>query len=322
MHGPDAARSVADCPCQSPFTLLPQGDFQSYRDYLSGLLASFSDLRRRCEALHLVMVPEPKWTIFQEFAQGSADRAHLRPILFLAYRHQTLGRLTRPVHRFVLGDSGIRGDVSPQYRKDLQEDWMRGKNEEDRHRKARSFQGRLAELQAAAWLESQGWEVAGLELLGGDFDIAVRSPRAEHVLIEVKFFGTSDEIFQASIASLAGAPAAFSLSPYDAANYVLFRACEAAKQLVKGDGIRTILLVFGGLAWTESYSFPLTNSWIDWTHPSFFEGSGDWQEFLNRKKLSAIELASRLQPLTSIDRICLVVQRDDLGLETLATYSP
>lgn len=84
---------------------------------------------------------------------------------------------------------------------------MREARELERHRKARIFTGRLAELQVAEWLELNGWTVSGLEALGAAHDIQAIAPGAHTTTsIEVKTIGVEDVDFEMIVASLKGTP--------------------------------------------------------------------------------------------------------------------
>jgi hypothetical protein len=76
----------------------------------------------------------------------------------------------------------------------------------ERHRKYRIFAGRLAELQFAQWLESQGWEISGLEALREGPDVEGRASGRPDTAFEVKVIGTEDNDFRTMVASLTGEP--------------------------------------------------------------------------------------------------------------------
>ncbi len=310
-----------DCACQRASTLVDPGEYQGYSEYLKDLLAGFSEIRNACPALKSVLIPEKVWPAFQEWSRKPPDQAHMRPILFLAYKRATLHRLTIPIHRFVLDGSELHEKITNQYRKDLREQWMMAEDCLKRHRQSKSFFGRLAELQTASWLESEkGWEIKNLEMWGGDFDFTASSTGGERASIEVKYLGTSEEAFESGRSSLQGGVGLYSLRPNDAANFLLLRACEAARQLERSTDLRIVILIVSDSTWDDSFGFPLENTWIDWQEPNFFQGTGSWEDFLLKNKISAAQLNSYIARLATIQQIWVLRQKDDFQLEVFSQY--
>ena len=58
-------------------------------------------------------------------------------------------KVTGPVHRYLLTETGISPNARKQYVKDLREKWMLDPDPCERHRLSRTFRGRLIELQYA-----------------------------------------------------------------------------------------------------------------------------------------------------------------------------
>lgn len=92
------------------------------------------------------------------------------------------------------------------------------------------------------------------------------------------------------------------VSPYDAADYILFRVYEAAKQL-QGIGCdRTAVVVVEGQTWFR-FQLQLSDGWIDWANPRFF--SADVGEgFLAKQRKRYPNLLDDLTPaLRSLNAI-------------------
>jgi hypothetical protein len=190
-----------------------------------------------------------------------------------------LERLVAPIRRYLFRDDEVRPEVVKQYRQDLRESWMMSADLQRRHEKVRSFVGRIAELQVAEWLETQGWSVASLEALGGIVDIEARSSNESmRAGVEVKFIGVEDGDFVRIVDSLNKKPQVAAVCPYDAANYMLVRAYEAALQLRRFDGHRLVVLVVQELTW-HRFDVPLQRGWIEWKAPRLFPPN-DGQSFL------------------------------------------
>ena len=147
------------------------------------LLASFSAVRAGCPALGKVLLPDSIWQDFQGWCVHPDDIAEHRSVLLRAYLRGFLGRVTLPIHRYLLASGAIRTDARKQYIKDLQETWLRNQEPLERHRKWRIFHGHLVELQLAAWLEEQSYAITGLEALreGPDIEAVLRRfPEVTH----------------------------------------------------------------------------------------------------------------------------------------------
>lgn len=259
-----------------------------------GLLELFAAVRSRCPALHRILVPDEVWPDFQQWHRQPDTVAHHRSILLLAMERGHLGRVTSAVHRYLMTAGLPRSDVRQQYLRDLRERWMLYSDPIERHQKAKMFTGRLVELQFAEWLELQGWTVSGLEALREGPDIEAYASDRQTTAFEVKFIGTENDDFALILESLAGQPAGGPVSPYDAANYLLFRVYEAAKQLQRSAYDRTAIVVVEELTWFR-FELQLRAGWIDWAHPRFFSGHA-WEPFLARQRTRYPNLLDDLQP--------------------------
>jgi hypothetical protein len=87
-----------------------------------------------------------------------------------------LGRLTSPIHRYLIRGGALHPNVSRQYVTDLRERWMHHPDALKRHHLSKGHDGLVVELQCAEWLETRGWTVVGLEALRPG-RILKRSPR-------------------------------------------------------------------------------------------------------------------------------------------------
>lgn len=135
------------------------------------------------------MVPDDIWPDFERIVQAGFDKARHWPITLKALHHGYIGRITTPLHRYLIDGNKVVSQLTPQYRKDLTEKWISEKTYLERHKKSRIFQGKLAELLAATWIENQRWTIGGLEALGAEFDIEAKSPDNLLSSIEVKYIG-------------------------------------------------------------------------------------------------------------------------------------
>lgn len=271
-----------------------------YGDLGQGLLDTFAAVRERCPALNRILVPDDLWPTFQEWDRQLPDDDLHRSILLLAMERGHLGRVTAGIHRYLIEAGAPRANLGQQYLQDLQERWIKYRDPLERNRKSRAFLGRLVELQCAEWLESQGWTILGLEALGEKSDIVARNDAGTVTAFEVKFVGREDEDFVLMLNSLSGKPAGRWASPYTPANYLLFRAYAAAKQLQRTGTGRIALLVILDATWGR---FRLPLDWINWRNPKFFDdGDRTWQKFLEdkRKRQLDSDLQTALRDLDAI----------------------
>lgn len=239
------------------------------------------------------------WPDFQKWHRQADEEAQHQSILLLAMKRGHLGRVTSAVHRYLITGNRPKPNVRPQYLKDLRERWLSYPDPKERNKKFRIFFGRLAELQFAEWLELEGWRVCELEALRKEQengpDIEAWAARGGHAAFEVKFIGVEDDDFTSVLKSLADQPAAGPVSPYAAANYILFRAYEAARQLHGMSCDRIAVVVVDDPTW-HRFNLQLGNGWIDWTKPSFFPADEVWERFLECQQNRYPDLAADLQP--------------------------
>jgi hypothetical protein len=274
-------------------------------------LEVFGAVRSCCPALHQIFVPDEVWPGFQQWHRQSDTVVCHRSILLLAMERGHLGRVTSAVHRYLIPEGFPKPDVRQQYLQDLRERWMLYSDPKERHQKFRMFAGRLVELQFAEWLESQSWTISGLEALQEGPDIEAYASDSRPAAFEVKFIGTTDSYFAAILESLAGQSALRFPSLHGAANYLLFRVYEAAKQLQRGARDRIAVVVVEELTW-PMFRSQLTNSWIDWANPKFFSSGQVWEEFMACQRTRYPDLPNDLQPtLRSLNAVWMLKQSAD-----------
>ncbi len=256
-----------------------------YGDLGQGLFHAFASVRECCPALKRILVPDEVWPDFQQWDRDLRDGDLHQSTLVLAMARGHLGQTTSAIHRYLMEGGVPRADIRPQYREDLQEKWMRYKDPKKRNSKSREFLGHLIELQCAEWLESQGWTITGLEALREGPDIEAKDNLGVATAFEVKFIGREDEDFVLMLNSLSDKqPTGRWASPYSPANFLLFRAYEATKQLQQIDCRRIAVLVILDATW-GNFRLALSDNWINWHNPAFFDdGDKKWQEFLEKKR--------------------------------------
>jgi hypothetical protein len=272
-------------------------------------------VRDSCVALRNVLLPNSVWPKFRDWHSRPDNVAWHCSIVFLAFRQGYLGRVTSAVHRYLISEGELRSDVRKQYLQDLREKWMLYPDPVERHQKARMFQSRLAELQCAEWLETQGHKVVGLEALTNGPDIETVSANLDRQVFEVKFIGTEDADLSTILLSIAGKRAADWVSPYTAANYLVFRTYEAAKQLESVVGGKTAVLIIDESAWWR-FDMPLRDGWIDWRKPEFIGQDSDWDAFLNKQKTRYADIPGDLASAISVlDTLWIVKQKVGFDFE-------
>src|SRR5262249_46296922 len=146
-----------------------------------------ADVRERCPALKQLLAPDEVWELIVANSTEPLDDALHCSCLAKAYHHGNLGRLTGPIHQFLLTGPDVDARLTKQYRQDLRERWLAETSERSRHEEFRRFLGKIVELQVASWLADHQWNVTGLEALGERVDIAASSPENIPHAIEVKY---------------------------------------------------------------------------------------------------------------------------------------
>ena len=146
------------CPCQSFIISNKHHVFEE-----------FSSLREKCLALKDILIPDIIWDDFCKVAITAADSDRHQSILLNAFINGFLSKITSPVHRYLIEVSTIHKNLTQQYKKDLSERWILEGTPLAKHKKARSFRGKLLELLISEWLTVTGWRIDNLEALGGNF---------------------------------------------------------------------------------------------------------------------------------------------------------
>lgn len=288
---------AASCSCAAPLL-----------DENGASLESFAKVRACCPALHQVLLPDSIWHEFQDWCTNPDDVAGHRSVLWIAHQRHCLHRVTSPIHRYLLTGATIRSNVREQYIKDLQERWLGNEEPLERHRKWRIFQGHLAELQLAVWLEDQSYAIEGLEALREGPDIEATSADGLSTAFEVKYIGLEDGDFQLRIDCDAGR----TVSVPGPINYLIFRIYEAAKQLQRAHANRTAAVIIDYDAW---FRFELGFGSINWKNPEFLAAAGEqWDAFIAKQNEKYPQLTNELaETICSLDSIWVIVQSSDFS---------
>ncbi len=172
------------------------------------------------------------------------------------------------------------------------------------------------------WLEDKSYEIVGLEALREGPDIEAISPDGLRTAFEVKLIGDEDNdmkrlLKKRLLKSIAGKPSPDSVSPYDAMNYLAFRAYEAAVQLGSVGANRVIVLAVDVTAWWR-FEPQLENRWIDFRQPKFFqqEASASGHEFIENQKNKYPNFPGDCAAaMREVDSIWIVTKSSDIQLE-------
>lgn len=266
----------SDCVCH---TVTPTHEILG----LNQVMNDFEYVRSNCPALKEILIPDNIWLDYKKAVFEKMDRALHLPFSFNAFKNSELKRITSPIHRYLIEN----GKPKQQLQYNLKDHWMiKRKNEFERQEISKKYLGKLIELQCAEWIEEElGWKVSNLAALGGKSDIEAMSPENIAYVIEVKYRGIYDEMFESMLKSLSGEGGAFTLSPYTACDLILFAIYTAAKQLMKLSLTTSsiVFIVIDGWAW-EIIKIPLRKKWIDQNNPGFFKKNQEIEDYLNKQK--------------------------------------
>lgn len=246
-------------------------------------IKEFALLRDNCPALNQILIPDSHWDNFKNAAVESANDAHHKPMLFLAYQRGYLNRLTSPIHQFLLSGKNIRSDVTMQYKQDLVEKWMSKNDVYKRQEISRIYHGKLSEIIIAKMLAQSDWLITNLEAWGGGVDIECISKLGKQHAIEVKYIGQEDNSFNSVVKSLKGEDSTYSMSPYSSVNFLIFKIYTAAQQLLSLSCRKIVCIVISSESWFERFEIPLKEKWIKWDSPNFFNNDLVWNQFLYEK---------------------------------------
>lgn len=271
----------------------------------------FGDIRLGCPALRHLLVPDDAWPLVVAAAREASDAAFHASYLLLAFERGHLAKITAPVHRFLLRDGQPHPRLTAQYRQDLQERWLAEPDEVGRHSRFRGLFGKIVELQLAGWIAERGFHIAALEALGGAADIVAQSAAGDTWSFEVKYIGREDEDFCEVLRSLAGEPCGGAVSPYAAANYLLFRVYEGARRLRQGrQGVPVVAVVIDASSW-HRFAVPLKDGWIRWKAPGFFPATDRWDRFLQNQRRRYPDLDAELAAVVSSASLWVLRATDD-----------
>jgi hypothetical protein len=266
-------------------------------------IASFGEIRAGCPALREILVPDSIWQEFQGWCDRLDETEVQQSVLLIAHQRGSLGRVTSPIHRYLLQSETVRADARKQYTEDLQETWLGKLEPLERHRKWRMFHGRVAELQFAEWLEQQSYTITGLEALREGPDVEAVSPSGLRSTFEVKFVGSEGADLERQVKSLKGGLSWDWVSLSAPVNYLMFLAYKAAEQLRGARGSKTATLIIDEMAWLR-FELQLKERLVDWTHAKFVAADGKWDQFvaLKLKKHPRLldDLAETIRTLDSI----------------------
>jgi hypothetical protein len=220
-----------------------------------------------------------------------------------------------PVHRYLLDGESVRPNASRAYLGSLSEKWWQEHDPLERHKKYRAYCGKLTELRFAEWLESQGWVATNLEAWGGPCDVTANTDDGA-TDFEIKTIGVDDVTFEMGLSSFEDKPLGHSISPQAAADYLLFRAHEAAGQLTRHSqqgNRRVAVIIIEELAW-DGFVIQLGEGWIDWGSPAF-SSSDEYSDFIRKKHEENPCLQGDLaDSLRSIDEVWFFKLHSDFRL--------
>ncbi len=187
-------------------------------------------------------------------------------------------------------------NLTRQYKEDLRERWIYEEDCTKRQKKANLFSSRIAEIQTALWLSKKGWIIENLEAYNKNSCDIEASKDNLYFVFEVKSIGMEQDYFQHLINSnMFRSPLWF--NPADGQNYVLYRICEAAKQLekIELEKNKVVVIVIHGEAWATLININCKNF-------QFSDGSEKWRRFLLGKK-NPEELKAMTEFISNLNEI-------------------
>jgi len=154
-------------------------------------------------------------------------------------------------------------------------------------------------------MSARGWRVTGLAALGADVDIAAVSPAEQAYGFEVKYVGHATSEFLVEVDALAnpaGGGGAVSMVN-DAANYLLFRVYEAAKQLQNYGQRNGVAVAIEQRTWARLQR----NAAVSWEAPAFLGASDRWNAFLERQRARYGNFEAEMAEIVPrLDRLCIM----------------
>lgn len=231
----------------------------------NGALTLLAELREASPVLGELLLPDEMWDDFEASCIRSDSSLHCS-MLVNAVERGFIERITGPLERYLMDGGKVRDRVTKQYRKDLRETWVLADEPISRHRQAAIFRGRLTELQVAEWLESQGATITGLEAWGAKSDLEFTDAQGHSCRMEVKYIGEEEAVLEAMIDHREGRHPDSFRAMYDACDYMLIRAFEAAVQLEGKPNRRVVCIALSHRA-TYLYDTPIEHNWMKWGNP-------------------------------------------------------
>lgn len=299
----DRNADAIECPCQCvPY------------EYSEDDVVLLGNVRRHCPALREVLLPNHAWSEFAANKIRNVNVARHDSYLLLAVERGYLDRITSPVHRFLLSDGKVDPRLMPQYKQDLPERWLTDADPKAQHKSFRRYFGKICELLVAEWIDQQRWHVTGLAALAASVDIEAVGPCGSTYEFEVKFIGRETDDFLSDVEALEGGAAGGAISGADAANFLILKVFDAARQLRSASGRTVAVVVIDDLAWYR-FQVVLRDGMIEWNAPAFLPASSTWGEFLGQKRQGDPNLLSELAPtIRSLSEVWILRITKDLEL--------
>lgn len=270
----------------------------------------FVDVRLSCPALRHVLLPDDAWPLIVAAERRRPDAAFHASYLLLAFERGCLASITAPVHRFLLKGDRTDPRLTAQYRQDLRERWLVEADEVRRHERFRQFFGKIVELRLAYWIANRDFNITALEALGGNADIVAESPAGDTCSFEVKYIGQETNDFREVVRALAGETAGGAISPYTAANYLLFRTYEAARRLRGCEGAPVVVIVIDASSWPR-FEGLLKRDCIHWDTPVFLQAPDEWGRFLLAQRRRYPDLDTELAAIVTSVSLWILRATDD-----------
>lgn len=180
----------------------------------------------------------------------------------------------------------------------------------------------------AYWLKLNGYDVKELEATAPKnravCDVVASDPIGNILSFESKYIGTEDLDFELMIQRLQGGRVVGNVSPYSAANYLLFQVFSAAKQVqdhAEAGSQKIVSIMISEMTWSR-FDIPLIEGWIDWTNPKFFPGDKKWKKFLAKQKQKNRQLEEELKPIIrELDGIIFMCMNSDYEIMPIKRVS-
>ncbi len=251
---------------------------KSYNGNKNEIVEHFTKLRGKCPAINEILIPDCIFDQYINFVSKPLDQANHQSILLLAFQRNYLHKITIPIHKYL-----INKNINENYKKDLQEFWLKKGDILDRHKTARIYMGKLYEILIADWLDYNNWEIIELEATGGIADIVAISQNKVKHFFELKFIGVEDEVFWSIVNSMQDHSSCSNFSSYSACDFLLYKAFTAAKQLENFYQNTIVIITISNISW-DFFDIQLKEDWINWTNPTFFNNDSKWITFFAEQK--------------------------------------